>query len=65
MAILVTSVVLVITAANAFAPKAAAGGHNYKILFYLSMTMGITGFLMLAIPSLAGSMFNSILNSTP
>ena len=63
--ILVTSVVLVITLANAFAPKAAAGGHSYKFLYNLSVYMAITGALMLAVPGLAGSLFNSILTSSP
>ena len=63
--ILVTSVVLVLTGANAFAPKAASGGHSYKFLYNLSINMAITGVLMLMVPHFAGSMFNSILTDTP
>ena len=63
--VLVTSVVLVITGANAFAPKAASGGHGYKFLFNLSLTMAITGVLMLGVPRFANSMFESILEGTP
>ena len=63
--VLVTSVVLVLTITNAFAPKAAAGGHNYKFLFNLAANMIITGVLMLAVPRFASSMFTTILNSTP
>ena len=61
--ILVTSVVIVLTAANAFAPKAAAGGHSFKMLSNLGFNMVLTGALMLAIPAFAGSMFETILES--
>jgi archaellum biogenesis protein FlaJ (TadC family) len=60
----VTSVVLVLTVANSFAPKAAAGGHGYLFLYNLTINMIIAGVLMLAVPVAAGSIFNSILNQT-
>ena len=63
--ILVTSVIIVITGANAFAPKAASGGHNYKVLFHLSITMVVAGALMLVVPRSASSMFHKILSGTP
>ena len=63
--VLVTSVVLVIMGANSFAPRAAAGGHGYNMLFYLTMNMVITGALMLAVPAAANSVFSSILESRP
>ena len=63
--ILVTSVVVVLTAANAFAPKAAAGGHGYNMLYNLGVNMILTGSLMLAIPHFAGSMFEKILEGGP
>ena len=63
--VLVTSVVLVLTASNAFAPKAAEGGHGLKLLFNLSITMTISGALMIIVPLAAESIFNSILNGTP
>ena len=62
---LVTSVVLVLTITNAFAPKAAAGGHNYKLLYNLAANMIITGVLMIAVPRWASSMFDTIMNSHP
>ena len=58
--VLVTSVVLTLTFSNAFAPKAAAGGHNFKFLFNLSILMIITSALMLLVPSMAGNLFDSI-----
>ncbi len=63
--VLVTSVVLVLTGANAFAPKAAEGGHGLKLLFNLAITMTISGTLMIVVPIVARSIFNSILNGTP
>ena len=59
--VLVTSVVLVLTFGNAFAPKAADGGHSYKFVYNLAITMMISGFLMLAVPRFASSIFQSIL----
>lgn len=61
--ILVTFVVLVLTAANAFAPKAAGGGHNLRIVYNLSIMMIITGALMLAIPVFTRSIFQSIVDT--
>ena len=58
---LVTFVVLVLTAANAYAPKAADGGSNLKIIYNLSVLMIITGGLMLAIPIFTRSIFQSII----
>jgi flagellar protein FlaJ len=59
---LVTFVVLVLTFVNALAPKAADGGHSFKILYNLSTTMVITGALMLLVPWFADSLFGSIMN---
>ena len=60
--LLVTFVVLVLTAVNAIAPKAADGGHSLKVVYNLSVMMFITGALMLVIPVFANSLFGSILN---
>lgn len=57
---LVTFVVLVLTVANAFAPKAADGGSNLKTVYNLSILMFITGGLMLAIPVFTRSIFQTI-----
>lgn len=59
---LVTFVVLVLTFVNALAPKAADGGHSFKILYNLSRTMVITGVLILLVPWFADSLFGSIMN---
>ena len=58
---LVTFVVLVLTGANAYAPKAAEGGNNYKVVFNLSIMMTITGVLMIIIPLGAQAVFASVM----
>ena len=58
--VLVVLVVLVLTGANAFAPKAAAGGHNLKIVYNLSIMMALSGLILLAVPIFANSIFKSI-----
>ena len=62
---LVTAVLVVLTCANSFAPKAASGGHGYKVLFHLAINMIITGATMIAVPYFAGSIFQSILTNHP
>ena len=47
--VLVTFVVLVLTAANAFAPKAAEGGHSIKLMFNLGVLMILSGSLMILV----------------
>ena len=61
--VLVTFVVLVLTGVNAFAPKAADGGHGLKVAYSLSITMALTGLLMLAVPALANMIFSSIVET--
>ncbi len=60
---LVTLVVLVLTAANAFAPKAAEGGHPIKTMYNLGILLFITGALMILVPLFAQSIFSSIVES--
>ena len=58
--VLVTFVVLTLTVADAYAPKAADGGSNLKTVYNLSQMMFFTGVLMIAIPIFARSIFQSI-----
>ena len=60
---LVTLVVLVLTGANAYAPKAAEGGHNMKVAYNLSIMMFLTGALMIAVPWGANAIFSSIVST--
>ena len=59
---LVTTVVLVLTLVNAFAPKAAAGGGNLRISYNLAIMMLLSGALMIGVPWGARSFLGSILN---
>ena len=60
---LVTTVVVVLTCVNAFAPKAAAGGGSLRTVYNLAIMMMISGALMIGVPAVANSVFSSILNS--
>ena len=57
---LVTLVVLVLTAANAFAPKAAEGGHSLKILYNLGIMAIISGANFLLVPRLVQGLFSNV-----
>jgi len=57
---LVLPVILVLTVVNAMAPKIVDGGHNYKLFYYLSITMGISGTLMIVIPYATMILFGAV-----
>ena len=57
MHFMVIGVVMVLTVANALAVYVAGGGHYYKIFFYLSMTLGISGTALLIVPKIVTLMF--------
>jgi archaellum biogenesis protein FlaJ (TadC family) len=59
---LVTTVVVVLTCVNAFAPKAAAGGGSLKTVYNLAIMMLISGTLMIIVPAFARSIFSSTLS---
>lgn len=59
---MVLAVILSLTVVNAFAPRAAAGGHNFKLAFFGAVTMVASGMVLLAIPPLAGNMFSDTLS---
>ena len=63
--ILVTGVALVLTLANAFAPKAADGGSSIKFVNNMAIMMTLTGIIMVVVPAVADSLFSSILTSRP
>jgi flagellar protein FlaJ len=54
---MVMAIVVVLTLANAFAMYAVSGGTPRKLLFYTALTGGISGAVILAVPSVAGAMF--------
>jgi hypothetical protein len=49
------------TAVNAFAPRAAAGGHNFKMALFGGLTLCTTGVVLLLVPPMAASMFSDTL----
>ena len=51
---LVIMVILVFTAANAFAIRATGGGHHYKFLFYFGILAAMSGLALLLTPQLVG-----------
>jgi flagellar protein FlaJ len=54
---MVLVVILCLTAINAFAPRAASGGHKFKISLFAAMTMVSSGFILLIVPPIAQGMF--------
>jgi flagellar protein FlaJ len=61
---MVMIVILSLTAINGFAPRAAAGGHSYKMAFFGSITMVTSGIILILLPPMAQSLFSDTL-STP
>jgi flagellar protein FlaJ len=59
---MVLVVILALTAINAFAPRAASGGHGYKMCLYGAITMATTGLVLLIVPPVAQSMFSDTLS---
>ena len=62
--VFVTTVVLLLTASNAFAPYAATGGHPYKLCFYAAIMMAISGVMFIVVPYTVQAVFENI-SSTP
>ena len=58
---MVLTVVLSLTLINAFAPRAAAGGHNFKMALFGALTLCATGAILLLVPPMAGRMFSDTL----
>ncbi|MBI4304213.1 MAG: archaellar assembly protein FlaJ [Chloroflexi bacterium] len=50
-------VIMIMSVANAWAPKAAEGGHNHKFFFFLGVTLAISGLVLLTVPELAKMIF--------
>lgn len=60
LTILVTTVVLALTVANAIAPHSASGGHRFRFLLALGVMMIISGAMITVIPPMAESIFATI-----
>jgi flagellar protein FlaJ len=57
---LVIAITLVLTVANALAQYCVSGGHKFKMLFYLAITMTMSGIALLAVPFAVQILFNNI-----
>lgn len=58
--VFVSTVALMLTASNAFAPYAAAGGHRLKLCMYAAVMMIISGVAMIVIPQMVQALFANI-----
>jgi archaellum biogenesis protein FlaJ (TadC family) len=55
---MIIGIALVLSVANATAIFATAGGHFYKLFFYLAFTLSVTGAAMLLVPKVVTFMFS-------
>lgn len=58
--LMTTALIIVLTFVNPAAIQFVEGGHNYKYLFYLSISLAISGICMLIVPSLVSNVFGFI-----
>jgi len=58
--LLVVISILMLTAANAFAPYAASGGHRYKVFISAVMMLLISGVSYIVIPEIVHGLFASV-----
>ena len=56
--------IVLLTAANSFAPYAAAGGSRYKICLFASIMLFISGIAVITIPAAVSALFESV-SATP
>jgi flagellar protein FlaJ len=57
---LVLAMLIMLTFVNAVAIKVVEGGHNLKFVFYLGLTLIISGFSMLIVPNLVQAIFGNM-----
>ncbi len=62
--VFVGTVALMLTAANSFAPYAAAGGHRLKLCLYAAVMMIIAGIALIVVPHIVQALFENVA-STP
>jgi archaeal flagellar protein FlaJ len=57
---MILTIVFVLTLANAFAIYAVSGGSARKLIFYLAITIAISGAVLVIVPTMASTMFKSM-----
>lgn len=60
LSFMVITIVFVLTVSNAFAMFSVSGGHPRKLIFYLALTVGISGAVLTIVPSVVGILFDVI-----
>jgi len=60
LSMMVTSMLITLTFVNAAAVKIVEGGHNFKFLFYIGITLIVSGLSTLLLPDLMSGIFSSI-----
>lgn len=60
ISVFVFTMILLLTAANSFAPYAATGGSRYKLCLFASVMMLISGIAVLTVPALVSMLFQSV-----
>jgi flagellar protein FlaJ len=58
--LMVTAMLIMLTFVNAVAIKVVEGGNNMKFLFYLGITLLITGMSCLIVPNLVDAVFGNV-----
>ncbi len=58
--LMVTAMVLMLTAVDAMAIKVVEGGSNLKILYYLGLTLMLTGLCLTLVPGVVERMFSTL-----
>jgi len=58
--LMVTAMVLMLTAVDALAIKVVEGGSNLKILYYMGITLMLTGLCLTFIPNVVNGMFSTL-----
>lgn len=61
--LMVLIVVLALTLVNAFAPRAASGGHGLKLAFFGGLMLILSGLILIIIPPVAHGVFSDTLQS--
>jgi len=57
---MVVAIVIVLSLANAFAIHSAGGGHLFKLAFYLSITLAISGGTFIIVPPVVEMIFGIV-----
>jgi archaellum biogenesis protein FlaJ (TadC family) len=52
--------ILLLTAANSFAPYAALGGNRFKIFLFASVMMFMSGVALLVVPHVVSALFEAV-----